>query len=568
MRGGQQQQPGPGLPAGLASAEAGAALHAADGPGNAASSLQTGVLLQWLQQHPQPAPAAPPAPVWPPGMEPQWQPQWQQQAAAPAAAALNPPHMDPQVMAAKLAAAREKNRLAQQRFRERRRQRQQEAGQQCEVLQEEIEQLETEIAALRAQNRMYQRVLAVRDAMLQTFTSMQPPEAQAAALQQPSGATPTSAEQQGPVVPAPQLPAPETAGGLVQALNELPSEGELEAAAQSAEAADGQAKQVAAQELLADSNEGAAATGSSTSSLEGSSGAEACAAVGPAPQSLLGEAHRSGTAHSLDGSALQEVEEVPAPSNKALLARIEAWTGPEDLLVFVRQWQADLHVAYQAADASGFDGSSVAELEGLVKRMTEMWWHVGQLRPAYLSYLAHVALPENSGQLALWREIASEVMPYITDMGLALLRRSWHNYSKRLAKVAVGVSKWVHKLQTYTVQQPEGLVVNAQRALELAEISSHIAAAVQEEYVASMELVARQFPVSNMVLQAYTNYRCSPYLPDIVAIVYNIVCIDSEHRAAEAMGVHRPRLLATRPAPSSRIPDDPPGKEVGAAPQH
>lgn len=51
------------------------------------------------------------------------------------------PHMDPQVMAAKLAAAREKNRLAQQRFRERRRQRQQEAGQQCEVLQEEIEQV-------------------------------------------------------------------------------------------------------------------------------------------------------------------------------------------------------------------------------------------------------------------------------------------------------------------------------------------------------------------------------------------------------------------------------------------
>ena len=193
-------------------------------------------------------------------------------------------------------------------------------------------QLETEIAALRAQNRMYQRVLAVRDAMLQTFTSLQPPEAQAAALQQPSGAAPTSAEQQGPAVPAPQLPAPETAGGLVQALNELPSEGELEAAAQSAEVAGTHAQQVAGQEPLAGSNEGAAASGSSASGLEGSSGAEACAAVGPAPQSLLGEAHRSGTAHSLDGSALQEVEEVPAASNKALLARIEAWAGPEDLV--------------------------------------------------------------------------------------------------------------------------------------------------------------------------------------------------------------------------------------------
>lgn len=87
MRGGQQQQqPGPGLPACLAGAEAGATLHAADGPGSA-SSLQTGVyhVAQWFQQPPQP-PAAPPAPVWPPGMQPQWQQQWQQQAAAPAAA--------------------------------------------------------------------------------------------------------------------------------------------------------------------------------------------------------------------------------------------------------------------------------------------------------------------------------------------------------------------------------------------------------------------------------------------------------------------------------------------------
>ena len=46
-------------------------------------------------------------------------------------------------------------------------------------------------------------------------------------------------------------------------------------------------------------------------------------------------------------------------------------------------------------------------------------------------------------------------------------RRSWHNYSKRLAKVAVGVSKWVQKLQAYAVQQPESLVINAQRALEV-----------------------------------------------------------------------------------------------------
>ena len=48
-----------------------------------------------------------------------------------------------------------------------------------------------------------------------------------------------------------------------------------------------------------------------------------------------------------------------------------------------------------------------------------------------------------------------------------LQRRSWHNYSKRLAQVAVKMSKWVDKLQAYTVQPTEGLVTNAQRALEV-----------------------------------------------------------------------------------------------------
>lgn len=212
-----------------------------------------------------------------------------------------------------------------------------------------------------------------------------------------------------------------------------------------------------------------------------------------------------------------------------------------------------------------------------------------------------------------------------------LQRRSWHDYSKRLAQVAVKVSKWVHKLQAYTVQPAEGLVTNAQRALEVRS-GGVLAGAVSGLFVdacpptcvqpaclfhmpsiqlllpaaggdqqphrgggaggirgqvrlrgrriaggshdngrtcpvsppsacalllstpghgclvqglcmdaaslallphpthrttpppasRSMELVARQFPVSSKLLQAYTNYRCSPYLPDIVAIVYNM----------------------------------------------
>lgn len=50
--------------------------------------------------------------------------------------------------------------------------------------------------------------------------------------------------------------------------------------------------------------------------------------------------------------------------------------------------------------------------------------------------------------------------------------------------------------------------------LQLAEITAHINAAVQEEYVASMEFVAAQFVPSPPPLQAYVNCRATPYMPE------------------------------------------------------
>ena len=49
--------------------------------------------------------------------------------------------LDPATMAAKLASAREKNRAAQQRFRARQREKQKQAGEQCTVLQEQIDEV-------------------------------------------------------------------------------------------------------------------------------------------------------------------------------------------------------------------------------------------------------------------------------------------------------------------------------------------------------------------------------------------------------------------------------------------
>jgi hypothetical protein len=222
-------------------------------------------------------------------------------------------------------------------------------------------------------------------------------------------------------------------------------------------------------------------------------------------------------------------------------------------------------MSYVAAKAAGFDSASVAEVEAVQDRMAQVWWHVGEMKPAYLCYLAHAVLPENSAQFPLWREIAAEVLPQMDEAQRAILvrrlplqgpwprrvshaarpdlcaprarfsplstqaapllvqRRCWHNYSKRLAKIAVGVSRWVKRLQEYAVQPAEGLVTNAHRSLEarlaraggarcphaaslqalhppprpgrrllivccahpqLMEITKHMADAVQEEYVA------------------------------------------------------------------------------------
>jgi hypothetical protein len=92
-------------------------------------------------------------------------------------------------------------------------------------------------------------------------------------------------------------------------------------------------------------------------------------------------------------------------------------------LEYYRQWQAELSVAYQAADAAGFDGDSVGEVEALQERMTQVWWHASQTKPAYLCFLANAALPENSAQFPLWREIGAEVLPQLDETQRGLLVR-------------------------------------------------------------------------------------------------------------------------------------------------
>ena len=50
----------------------------------------------------------------------------------------------------------------------------------------------------------------------------------------------------------------------------------------------------------------------------------------------------------------------------------------------------------------------------------------------------------------------------------------------------------------------------------------------------SMEFVADQVPATSALTKAYINHASAPFLPDIVAIVYQMLCLDSEERQARA----------------------------------
>lgn len=63
-----------------------------------------------------------------------------------------------------------------------------------------------------------------------------------------------------------------------------------------------------------------------------------------------------------------------------------------------------------------------------------------------------------------------------------------------------------------------------------------------------MEFVAEQALATTPIQKAYINHASAPFLPDIVAIDYNILLMDSQQRQARAKGA--PSLLAPAGASS------------------
>jgi hypothetical protein len=180
------------------------------------------------------------------------------------------------------------------------------------------------------------KVLAVRDAMLHTFATLQ--------LDKQNGA----AGKPRPALGEPaQEAAQEAAQGLARALQELPSESEMGAAANAQQASPrssglrpaaleaqqhgveraAQGQQAPLQRLPAQ----ATLAGTHDSPDSSTAAVEEQAQV-RMQQWTLGEPHRSGVASHLDGSALREVESIPPACDEAVVAMVQAWTQPDQLV--------------------------------------------------------------------------------------------------------------------------------------------------------------------------------------------------------------------------------------------
>ena len=149
----------------------------------------------------------------------------------------------------------------------------------------------------------------MRDAMLQTFTSLHPPS-----LEQRDQAPPMRVAAQ----------------GLAKAIKELPSEGEMDAASPAQNASTvGPPQQPRQQQAAQQAVQQAGAVASS------SSGSGASVDGLPSVQNVtwnLADPHRSGVAAQLDGSALREVQSIPSTRDEAVRASVVAMTEPEHLV--------------------------------------------------------------------------------------------------------------------------------------------------------------------------------------------------------------------------------------------
>ncbi|GAB4820384.1 hypothetical protein N2152v2_007430 [Parachlorella kessleri] len=499
---------------------------------------------------------------------------------------------------AKQALARQKNREAQQRFRERQRAKLAEASVEYDKVAEEVERLRLENVTLAKQNSIMEKVLTVRDAMMRAFD-----EFKGVTVQQQLGQA-EAERAQGLMKAIHDLPTVEDMDQFTSSSEASKGrqqrqwqgeEGDGPSPGSSPEAAAGRSLQPAklagggsgaqqgqeqqqqaeqgqqAQEGVAalspfkqaattvagpagciESSDAAAAAGGSGASSSGGVPERPPSPNGVVPGGPAGPiwaGMRSGSAAGveIDGSVLARAESIPRPTNQAVVQRLQCMASAQDFVQYWAQWKAEAARVCDLANANGWGYQELKEADVLMDDIITMWWHAAQLKPSYMIHLIETATRKNQAvEEEVSRSIADHIGPQLDAGSRRILRRSWQQYMRRLARAAIGVSRWVQRLQQIAAPtELKSMRSLAAGAVELAppaardtnvsagaalclcvqifDITQHMRMAVEEEYLASMEFLANITPAVTHKQKLEINYMALPYLPDWVGVMYHIL---------------------------------------------
>lgn len=252
------------------------------------------------------------------------------------------------------------------------------------------------------------------------------------------------------------------------------------------------------------------------------------ATCNPPPSNILKAHIDPEIAASLDGNALHESHpSIPPPSDPEIRQAIAEMTHPRELCEYWSRWGKSLKSTWESAEKAGFDAQSKECIDRSISTMASVWWHAAQLKPDYLVHLTFSSMSKDSLRNQHHIEIARNILGQLSDDDLAIMKKAWRTYTRRLAKAAVGVQDWLEKAKLMVMpSEPVGLNASALNSLDMAEIAVKIAEAVQEEYAATMEFIGNQAPATTNMQKAYINYATLPYMPDVVALVFHILRLE------------------------------------------
>ncbi|KAI7838420.1 hypothetical protein COHA_007792 [Chlorella ohadii] len=407
----------------------------------------------------------------------------------------------------KRAVPREKNRIAQQRFREKERAKLAEAEEEAEALGRQLSQLRLENERLQLEHTLLQKLLVVRNAIASVVVQLDSlPGLPQIAEQQQQQQTQTQTQQ----AQTQQQQTRQWRRRQQQAAP--PVEQQAQQAAQQKRGGDG----------------GGSGGGVPAAELSATALLQDPAALQAASQQL---AAALGELPSLD-----QVEELAVEGVESVQTLLAEW----------QQWRLGLRQRFKEAEARRFaDQEQVDALAAHMDSFIQVFWAACHVRPQLFNqFLVSTLPPPSMDWSGEWARVAYESLPLLTDSDVAVFRQAMQRYTKRVAIAAVGVRPWVQRLQAVVAAQRSMGSMHSMAAehAQVTEVAARLHHACTEHYLAYMGLLSDVSARASVVLRALWHSSSDPFAPDHPAIIHQILRLHQQQQRVQQ------QLTAAEPA--------------------